>query len=426
MSDVKTSDPTISVEEFEAEAAEWLVANAAPKSARRDDRFVWGEGDFSVSVFHDLSHEDEDELLQRLRTWNQKKAERGYHAIRWPVEHGGLGLSAAHGRTYQKLESHYETPDGHELFSVTIGLIAQTIKAFGTPEQIDRFIEPLLRTDIYACQLFSEPGAGSDLAALGCKADRDGDEWVLNGQKVWSSGAQFAEWGLLIARSDPEAFKHKGMTAFMVPFDAPGVEVRPIKQMSGGQSFNEVFFSDARVPDSLRLGEPGNGWKVALTTLGFERDHSSSGGGSSNRVGGNWTQLLATAEAMGVRQDPLVRSALIEYYLRSTVERWVNRRAADNARGGTPGPEASLGKLVWTENMTLLSDVVSRVLGPKLLADTGEWGTYDWGEHVLGAPGYRIAGGSDEVQRNIIGERVLGLPGEPRVDRDVPWKDIPR
>ncbi len=420
------STPSVSVEEFEAEAAEWLAANATPKTTTTGERFVWGEGEFSVSVFHDLSHEDEHDLLQRMRTWNQKKAEKGYHAIRWPVEHGGLGLGAAHGRAYQRLESQYETPGGHELFGVTTGLIAQTVRAFGTPEQVDRFIEPLLRTDIYACQLFSEPGAGSDLASLGCRADRDGDEWIVNGQKVWSSGAQFSEWGLLIARSDVDVPKHKGMTAFMVPFDIPGVEVRPIKQMSGGQSFNEVFFSDARIPDSLRLGEPGNGWKVALTTLGFERDHSSSGGGSGSRAGGNWTQLLATAQALGVDQDPIVRSALIEYYERSMVERWVNRRAADNARGGTPGPEGSLGKLVWTENMTFLSDVVSRVLGPKLIADTGEWGTYEWGEHVLGAPGYRIAGGSDEVQRNIIGERVLGLPGEPRVDRDVAWKDIPR
>lgn len=417
---------TVSVEEFEAEASEWLAANATPKPASSGDGLVWGEGEFSVSVFHDLAHDDERDLLEAIRAWNQKKAERGYHAIRWPTEFGGLGLSAAHGRAYQRLEAQYETPGGHELFGVTTSLIAQTIRAFGTPEQIERFIEPLLRTDIYACQLFSEPGAGSDLAALGCRADRDGDEWIINGQKVWSSGAQFSEWGLLISRSDPEAVKHKGMTAFMVPFDLPGVEIRPIKQMSGGQSFNEVFFNDARIPDSLRIGAVGEGWKVALTTLGFERDHSSSGGGGGSRVGGNWPKLLATAEAMGVVDDPHVRSAMVEYYIRSTVERWVNRRAADNARGGTPGPEASLGKLLWTENMTLLSDVISRVLGPKLVVDTGEWGTYEWGEHVLGAPGYRIAGGSDEVQRNIVGERVLGLPGEPRVDRDVPWRDVPR
>jgi alkylation response protein AidB-like acyl-CoA dehydrogenase len=208
--------------------------------------------------------------------------------------------------------------------------------------------------------------------------------------------------------------------------DTDGIEVRPIKQMSGGSSFNEVFFNDARIPDSLRLGEVGEGWKVALTTLGFERDHSSSGSGGGSSSGGNWTKLLATAQAYERDQDPVVRDALVGYYIHSAVERLVNRRAADNARGGTPGPEGSLGKLVWTEGMRKMSDVISLVLGPRLVADTGEWGTYEWGEHVLGAPGYRIAGGSDEIQRNIVGERVLGLPPEPRGDKNMPWRDIPK
>jgi alkylation response protein AidB-like acyl-CoA dehydrogenase len=420
------SATSISVEEFEAEASEWLAANAERRRAGDSDAFVWGQGEFSVAVFHNLAHQAERDLLEALRSWNQKKAEHGYHAIRWPVEFGGRGLGAEHGRAFQRLEANYQVPAGHELFSVTTGLIAPTVKAFGTAEQCERFITPLLRTDIYTCQLFSEPGAGSDLAALACRAERDGDEWVVNGQKVWSSGAQFSEWGLLIARSDVDAAKHKGMTAFMMPLDIPGVEIRPIKQMSGGQSFNEVFFSDARIPDSLRLGAVGDGWKVALTTLGFERDHSSTGASTGGRVGGNWVKLKATADALGRTAEPAVRNALVDYYIHSTVERWLNRRAADNARGGVPGPEGSLGKIMWTEGMTLLSDVISTVLGPRLTADTGEWGTYSWEEHVLGAPGYRIAGGSDEVQRNIVGERVLGLPGEPRVDKDLPWRDIPR
>ena len=254
---------------------------------------------------------------------------------------------------------------------------------------------------------------------------RDGDEWVINGQKVWSSGAQFSQWGELIARHDPDVAKHKGMTAFIIPLDLPGVEVRPIKQMSGGSSFNEVFMTDVRVPDSMRLGPVGEGWKVALTTLGFERDHSDSSSGG--RVGGSWRQLLATARAMEVSDDPVVRQALMRAYTHHRLEGFVNRRAADLRRSGAPaGPEGSLGKLLWTEGMNLTSDVISTVLGAKLVANTGEWGTYEWGEHVLGAPGYRIAGGSDETQRNIIGERVLGLPGEPRVDKGVAWKDVPR
>jgi alkylation response protein AidB-like acyl-CoA dehydrogenase len=243
---------------------------------------------------------------------------------------------------------------------------------------------------------------------------------------VWSSGAQFSEWGELIARHDPDVAKHKGMTAFVIPLGLPGIEVRPIKQMSGGSSFNEVFMTDVRVPDSMRLGSVGDGWKVALTTLGFERDHSDSGGGGG-RVGGSWHQLLATAQAMGATRDPVVRQQLMRVYIHKRLEGFVNRRAADLRRAGAAaGPEGSLGKLMWTEGMTLMSEVVSGVLGPRLVADSGEWGTFAWGEHVLGAPGYRIAGGSDETQHAIIAERVLGLAGEPRVDMDVPWRDVPR
>ncbi len=416
----------VSVEEFEAEAAEWLAENAEPLKTRESDgALVWGAGEFSVSVFHALAFAEEKALLDSHRAWQQKKAEKGYHAILWEEEWGGLGLTKAHARAYGQLERGYMVPDKHECFGVTTGLVAPTIKVFGTPEQKEQFLKLFITCEALCCQLFSEPGAGSDLGALGCRAERDGDEWVVNGQKVWSSAAQFAEWGELIARTDPDAPKHKGMTAFMIPMDAPGVEVRPIKQMSGGQSFNEVFFSDARIPDTLRLGPEGEGWKVALTTLGFERDHSSSGGGGASS-GGTWRQLLATAQAMGVTEDPLIRQRLMEVYIHSRVEHMTNRRAADLAKGGTPGPEGSLGKLLWTEGMNLMSDVVSDVLGPRLIADSGEWGTFEWGEHVLGAPGYRIAGGSDEVQRNIIGERVLGLPGEPRVDKGIPWKDVPK
>ncbi len=416
-------DPDITVDDFVAEAEAWLDAN----STRRTDRMVeqqWGEGDFDVAVFHDVSFDEERELLAGIVGWLQAKAERGYHAVSWPVEHGGLGLSRRHARAYRRLERQYESHGRHELIGVTTNLISNTVRVFGTDEQQARFIGPLLRGDMLACQLFSEPGAGSDLAGLACRAVRDGDEWVINGQKVWSSGAQFSQFGELIARTDADEVKHKGMTAFMLPMDAEGVEVRPIRQMSGGSSFCEVFFSDVRVSDELRLGPVGEGWKVALTTLGFERDHSDSGadGGGS---GGSFKQLLGTAVNAGVADDPLIRDRLTEMYIRHRVESLTNRRAADLARSGTPGPEGSLGKIMWTENMRAMSDVVSQVLGPKLIADTGEWGTYEWGEHVLGAPGYRIAGGSDEVQRNILGERVLGLPKEPRTDAGL-WKDVPR
>ncbi len=417
----------VTVQDFADRAAAWLAEHGEP--APSDHGAVDGvraDGEFSVAVFHALSFEEERALLDEAKRWHQTKAVEGYHAITGSPEFGGLGLSKDHARAFAALERHYRVPPGHESFSVTTALIAPTVERYGTDEQKERFVAAFLAAELLCCQLFSEPGAGSDLAALGCRAVRDGDEWVIDGQKVWSSGAQFSEWGLLIARSDVDAPKHKGMTAFLVPMDAAGVEIRPIKQMSGGTSFNEVFFSDCRLPDSLRLGPEGDGWKVALTTLGFERDHSDAGGSATARPGGTWRHLLATAQAVGVAHQPTVRQDLIDVYIHKRVEGWLNQRAADLARGGTPGPEGSLGKLMWTEGMTKMSHAVGRVLGARLIADTGEWGTYEWGEHVLGAPGYRIAGGSDEVQRNIIGERVLGLPGEPRVDKDVPWKDVPR
>ena len=418
--------PTIDT--FTEEARQWLAANATrrPESDAHKE-LAWGEGEFSVSVFHALDFDDERDLIEAVKRWTKLKATRGYHAITAPVDVGGLGLDRPFARAFAQLEAEYLTPVGHEIHSVTLRLIAPTIQIYGTEEQKAQLVGSFLAAEQLCCQLFSEPNAGSDLASLGCRAVRDGDEWVINGQKVWSSGAQFSEWGELIARHDPDVVKHKGMTAFIIPLDLPGVEVRPIKQMSGGSSFNEVFLNDVRIPDSMRLGPVGEGWKVALTTLGFERDHSDAGSGGAGRVGGSWRQLIATAQAMDVTGDAPIRQLLMRAYIHHRIEGFVNRRAADMRRAGAAaGPEGSLGKLLWTEGMTMYSNVISAVLGPRLIADTGEWGTYAWGEHVLGAPGYRIAGGSDETQRNIIGERVLGLPGEPRVDKDIPWKAVAR
>ncbi|MFK7919346.1 MAG: acyl-CoA dehydrogenase family protein [Ilumatobacter sp.] len=416
-------DPNISVEDFAADAERWFDAKLERRKVGDDGSFVWGEGEFDVSVFHAMDYETERVHIDGIRALTQAKAERGYHAITWPRELGGLGLSRAHGRAFGKVERQFQTPGSHETTSVTRTLIAPTVNVYGTDEQKQRWIPQFLNGDVLCCQLFSEPGAGSDLAGLGCKAERDGDEWVINGQKVWSSGAQFSEWGELIARSDPDVVKHKGMTAFIMPMDLPGIEVRPIDQMSGGSSFCEVFFNDVRIPDDMRLGDEGQGWAVALTTLGFERDHSEGEGGGAS--GGGWSQLIATAQAMGVDKEPLIRSELARSYMLTRVEKLVAKRAADLAKSGTPGPEASLGKILWTEGMRNTSHVVSKILGAKLIADGGDWGAYEWGAHVLGAPGYRIAGGSDEVQRNIIGERVLGLPREPKADTG-PWKDVPR
>ncbi|MEP7115570.1 MAG: acyl-CoA dehydrogenase family protein, partial [Ilumatobacteraceae bacterium] len=383
------SMPTIF--EFRERAQQWLEDHAPPrKDQTNDSQGAWGEGRFNVAVFHSLSFDEEHDLVEQLKRWTMLKASQGYHAITAPRRYGGLGLGREYAREFVRLEANFDTPTSHELHSVTTRLVAPTIQVHGSEAQQVSLVGRFLAARELCCQLFSEPNAGSDLASLAWRAVRDGDDWIVNGQKVWSSGAQFAEFGELIARHDADVAKHKGLTAFVIPLDLPGIEVRPIKQISGGSSFNEVFLNDVRVPDSMRLGEVGEGWKVALTTLGFERDHSDSG---ASRVGGSWSQLLGTARMMGATVDPVTRQQLMRVYTHHRLEGFVNRRAADLRRSGAPaGPEGSLGKLLWTEGMNLMSDVVSGLLGPHLVADAGEWGTYEWGEHVLGAPGYRIAG----------------------------------
>ena len=425
-------EPQVSVpdvEQFRAEVRTWLAANAEPLPVTTDDEdndIVWGRGSDDVSVFHDISAAEEQRRIEACQAWQRKKFDAGYAMINWSPELGGRGLPSSFQRAYNSEESKYHTPSAGELPPTSMGLIATTVGVYGTPAQKARWIAPLMRQDEYGCQLFSEPSAGSDLASVTTRAVPDGDEWVLDGQKVWTSGARFAQWGLAITRTDFDQPKHKGLTAFMVPLDAPGVDVRPIRQMSGGANFNEVFLTDVRLNDTdHRLGAVGDGWRVALTCLGFERDHSSSAGGG--HVGGGFRRVLATAHHVGRTDDPVVRQALADLYIQHRVTQLTNRRAAGKLRAGqTPGPEASLGKLMWTANMARVSDVMSTLLGPRLVADTGEWGTFAWGAHVLGAPGYRIAGGSDEIQRNIIGERVLGLPAEPRVDKDVPFAQAQR
>jgi alkylation response protein AidB-like acyl-CoA dehydrogenase len=296
-----------------------------------------------------------------------------------------------------------------------MGMAAPTIAAFGTAEQKRKFLRPLFTGEQIYCQLFSEPGAGSDLAGLSTKAVRDGDDWLLSGQKIWSSNAQFSEYGFLLARTNPDVVKQAGITAFLVRMDAPGVEIRPIRQMSGPASFNEVFFDSVRIPDSMRIGDVDAGWKVAQATLGFERSSSGSG---HRRKGGTADDLVALAQHLGVSKDPVVRQELADVYIRTRLHAaMVAKVARATASGDKPGPAGSLGKLLASDNLVRIGNAASHLLGSSLVADTGEWGQFAWSEHVLGAPGYRLAGGTDEVQRNIIAERVLGLPAEHRADK---------
>jgi alkylation response protein AidB-like acyl-CoA dehydrogenase len=403
--------------EFRRRAREWLSEHAPTPVPLSEGMEV------DVSVFHDLAYEEELALIRRVMDWQRCKFDAGLGAITWPREHGGAGLGPEFAEAFAAEEAQFATPRSHELFSVTVHLIAPTLRVVGPPGRWAEFIRRFLRGERLCVQLFSEPGAGSDLASLATRAVRDGDTWVVTGQKVWNSGAQFADWGLLVARTDPDVPKHAGMTAFLIAMDAPGVTVRPLRQMSGGSSFAEVFLDDVRVPDAQRVGEVGRGWKVALTTLGFEREVS----GSDSRVGGGWRELLPLARELGRLNDPDVRRMLADVHINERVAEIAALRDRARQRSGhPPGPEGSLRKLHWVRGMALAAHAAEALLGPRLAADTQEPGTFAWTEHVLGAPGYRIAGGTDEIQRNIIAERLLGLPAEPRTDRDRPWRDVPR
>ena len=408
-----TTDPSLAddgsdLERFEAEARAFLDANAV---RRPEETFVWGRGSDNVSLFPERTPAQQAADLAASRAWAQQVFDAGFGWITGPVGYGGRGLTAEHQRTWARVAAEYQTPS-LSIYGIGLGMVAPTILAHATDEVKEAYLRKLWRGDIVACQLFSEPSSGSDLASLQTRAVRDGDEWVLNGQKVWTSGAQVSDIGEIICRTDPDLPKHRGLTGFVVDMHAPGVEVRPLRQMTGGASFNEVFFTDVRVPDSHRLGDVNGGWTVALTTLMNERAAIGGGGGGVGLP--TSTRLIELARATGTATDPLVRQQLAEIVINDRVAGYTNRRAmAKIAQGQLPGPEMSLAKLSLTANMVRTYEALSSMLGPKLIADTGEWGTYGWTQFLLGVPGMRIAGGSDEVMRNIIGERVLGLPKEP-------------
>jgi alkylation response protein AidB-like acyl-CoA dehydrogenase len=405
------ADPaeTITVDGFEDEARAFLDAHA---DKRPSETFAWGRGSDSVGLFPERTPEQEAADLAAARSWSQAEFDAGFGWITGPPAYGGRGLPRDYQRLYQTLAGGYRLPS-MAVFGIGLGMVAPTILAHATEEVKQETLRPMHRGDIVGCQLFSEPSSGSDLASLQTRAERDGDEWIINGQKVWTSGAQLSDIGEIVCRSDPSLPKHRGLTAFIVDMHADGVEVRPLRQMTGGASFNEVFFTDVRVPDSHRLGEVNGGWTVALTTLMNER--AAIGGGGGGGIGlPTSTRLVELARAMGRADDPLIRQQLATVIVNERVARYTNLRAmARIAVGQLPGPEMSLAKLSLTANMVRTCDLVSSILGPALVADTGAWGTYAWSEFLLGVPGMRIAGGSDEVLHNIIGERVLGLPKDP-------------
>lgn len=419
MSDTISSD-TITIEDFSGEAREFLDANAEKKPPITD--FVWGEGSDEVGMFEeDREGEERDAVL--AKEWRAKRFDAGFGWITGPEKHGGRGLTGAYERAYQSIEAEYVTPN-MGVFMISLGMIAPTILAHAVPEVQDMYLRGMYRGDVVGCQLFSEPGAGSDLASLQTKAVRDGDEWILTGQKVWTSAAHLSDIGEIICRTDPELPKHKGLTGFVLDMHAPGVEIRPLRQMTGGAAFNEVFLEEVRVPDTHRLGDVNQGWTVALTTLMNERASIGAGGGGGAGLM-SVKRLRQMMEHFGVDDDPVLRDEIARIHTSFTVAKWNNQRALDKIKaGGLPGPELSTAKLALTDNLTAYANWTAKVLGPRVAADSGEWGTYAWSKLLLGTPGMRVAGGTDEIMRNIIAERVLGLPKDPGIDSKTPFKDL--
>ena len=410
------------LDDFRTEVTTFLDAHATSKPAAEE--FEWGKGDDDVALFEEVTPEDEARQLAEAKGWLAKKADANLQWIAGPAELGGRGLSRAHEQLYRSLESRYEVPR-QNFFGIGFGMVAPTILAHGLPETT-QYLNRMYSGELVGCQLFSEPGAGSDLAGLQTKAERDGDEWIVSGQKVWTSGAHYSDIGEVICRTDPDMPKHKGLTGFVVDMHAPGVTVRPLRQMTGGAAFNEVFFDEVRIPDHHRLGDVNMGWTVALTTLMNERASIGGGGGGGGGMGlASATRLIEMMRHYDLSDNAVLRDELARLYTGYQVAKFTNMRAAENMKKtGIPGPELSIGKLALTANLTATAEFVAKVLGPRVQADTGEWGTWAWSTFICGTPGMRIAGGSDETLRNIVSERVLGMPKEPGIDSKSPFKDI--
>jgi acyl-CoA dehydrogenase len=359
---------------------------------------------------------DDPELVRSAQEWQACKLDNGWACLTWPEEYGGRNLGAIEAVIWNQEEARYATPP--DVFVVGIGMLGPAIMVHGTAEQKSRHLPRMARGEEIWCQLFSEPGAGSDLAGLRTTAVQDGDDWMINGQKIWTTFARFSRWGVIVARTDRTMPKHAGLTGFVVDMRSPGIEVRPIRQIDGGADFNEVFFTDCRVPDTHRLDAVGNGWAVARTILMHERlAIGSTGGGLKAET------MLDLASRCSVVNNAAVRQRIADFYVRAAGLRYTTYRTLTAlSRGQTPGPEASIGKLVGAslaQEMGSFGIDLQGFAGMLMNEPHGCQATY------LGAPGGRIAGGTDEILRNILAERVLGLPAEPRLDKDVPFKDVP-
>jgi alkylation response protein AidB-like acyl-CoA dehydrogenase len=405
---------------FRLEARTWLDEYATPRGG------ATATGDLEAHV-------------ARAIAWQRVLHEHGWAGLSWPEQFGGRALPDGFASIFNEEMAAFEETTGP--FTVAVGMVGPTLMAHGTPEQQEH-LAAILRGDELWCQLFSEPGAGSDLATLSTRAVRDGDTWVVSGQKVWTSLAQFARYGILLARTDTDIPKHAGLTYFIVDMDDPGIEIRPLVQMTGHAHFNETFLDEVRIPHENVVGEIGDGWSVARTTLNSERSSIAGGG-----AGWSVEALIDAARTMGVAGDPLIRQELAAAHGRAlTLTAMGYRVRSAVSHGRLPGAEALAMKLGYANHWVATMDTAMRILGADGLLYAIEAEEHEdsataaptdgpvlgsslgssWQHALLNQFAIRLGGGTDEVQRNIIGELGLGLPREPSADRGVPWKDLPR
>lgn len=390
------------LEAFEAEVRAFCderLEHRAPGSDR-----AWGEGSDDVSVIEEMEPEAEETSLAAASAWRKELDGAGLAWVTGPPELGGRGLGEAYADVVRRVLSDYVYPD-ETLLSIGLEIVAPALAAHGGPAVLGTVVGPIQRGEIVACQLFSEPDAGSDLAGLTTRAERVDGGWRVTGQKVWSSGAHLSAVGELLARTGPAGSRHRGLTMMVLDMHAPEVRVRRLRQMTGGSSFNEVFLDGAFVPDEMVLGEPGSGWAVAMATL--TRERQAVGEGRTAPAAHAMERLVELVAHTGRGSDPHVRARLAELLVREKVSTLLAKRLA--SLGGA-GPEMSMAKLHFTALLRDIGDLAGEVLGPALVADNGAWGTYCWSTFVTGAPGMRVAGGTDQIQRNVVAERVLGLP----------------
>ena len=381
----------------------------------------------------DFLHDHDPATTDRLE-FLRARYDAGLAWVHYPAGYGGLGLPQALQPEVDRMFAEAGAPDNDpQRNGIGLGMAAPTILRFGTEEQKQRFLRPLWTGEEIWCQLFSEPGAGSDLAALATRAVRDGDDWVVDGQKVWTSSAHLARFAILVARTDPDVPKHQGITYFLCDMTDPGVDVRPLRQITGEAEFNEVFLTGVRVPDSRRLGAEGQGWAVANATLNSER--VAIGGRATPREGGMVGVVARTWREHPELRTPELHDRLLRLWVDAEVARLTGARLRQKLAQGQPGPEGAAMKLTFARLNQQLSGLELELLGEDGLRysdwtmvrpDHVDFTGRDAGYRYLRAKGNSIEGGTSEILRNIVAERVLGLPAEPRVDKDIPWKEIPR